>query len=119
MQFQRFEDIKAWQESRILVSLVFRYFGDLRDFDFRRQLFRATLSAMNNIAEGYDAWSNPEFIRFLGYSQRSCTEVQSQLYVALDQDYISEAEFKRVYLAAENTKGKVGGFIKYLKQYNK
>lgn len=97
MQFQRFEDIKAWQESRILVSLVFRYFGDLRDFDFRRQLFRATLSAMNNIAEGYERRSNKEFTQFLFISKGSCGEVRSMIYAALDLGFIDELQFNEIY----------------------
>jgi four helix bundle protein len=55
---------------------------------------------MHNIAEGFDAGSNPEFIKFLRYSQRSCSEVQSQLYVALDQAYISPEEFDAIYSQA-------------------
>ncbi|MBD3281701.1 four helix bundle protein [Candidatus Uhrbacteria bacterium] len=65
MQFIRFEDIKAWQESRVLVSMVFKQFKDLNDYDFRRQLFRAVLSIMNNIAEGYERRTNKEFAQFL------------------------------------------------------
>ena len=49
---------------------------------------------MHNIAEGFDAETNAEFIRFLRYSKRSCTEVQSELYVALDENYISLKELK-------------------------
>jgi four helix bundle protein len=97
MQFQRFEDIKAWQESRILVSLVFRYFSDLTDFDFRRQLFRATLSTMNNIAEGYERRSNKEFAQFLFISKGSCGEVRSMMYAALDLGFIDELQFNEVY----------------------
>jgi four helix bundle protein len=52
---------------------------------------------MHNIAEGFDSDTNAEFLRFLRYAKRSCSEVQSELYVALDQMYISEAEFKDVY----------------------
>ena len=52
---------------------------------------------MHNIAEGFDSETNPEFIRFLRYAKRSCTEVQSELYVALDEEYISSGEFKYTY----------------------
>jgi four helix bundle protein len=69
---------------------------------------------MHNIAEGFDAGSNAEFVRFLRYSQRSCTEVKSQLYVALDQRYVSTDEFERLYALAEKTHAKVGGFVRYL-----
>ncbi len=70
---------------------------------------------MHNIAEGFDAGSDAEFTRFLRYAQRSCTEVQSELYVALDQKYLNEQKFNHLYELAKRTHGKIGGFIKYLK----
>lgn len=74
---------------------------------------------MHNIAEGFDAGSNSEFIRFLRYSQRSCSEVQSQLYVALDQSYISRSKFNEVYRLAATVYKQTGAFISYLLQYQK
>jgi four helix bundle protein len=85
-----------------------------KDFGLRDQITRAAGSAMHNIAEGFDGGSNPEFVKFLRYAQRSCSEVQSQLYVALDQAYISQDEFDSIYQQAEITHAKVGGFIRYL-----
>ena len=58
---------------------------------------------MHNIAEGFDSETNSEFVRFLRYAKRSCTEVQSELYVALDQQYITKAEFQDVYDHAGRT----------------
>ena len=72
---------------------------------------------MHNIAEGFDSETNPEFIRFLRYAKRSCTEVQSELYVALDEEYISSEEFKDVYNLAGRTRATIRGFIKYLAKY--
>ena len=72
---------------------------------------------MHNIAEGYDSESNAEFIRFLRYSKRSCTEVQSELYVALDEKYIIQDEFEVAYALAGRTRAAVRGFINYLRQY--
>ena len=69
---------------------------------------------MHNIAEGVDGGSNKEFIKFLRYSQRSCSEVQSELYVALDQEYIDSDQFQRLYNLAGTTHSKVGAFIAYL-----
>ena len=70
---------------------------------------------MHNISEGFDGGSNAEFIRFLGYAQRSCTEVQSELYVALDQKYLTQERFAELYDLAKKTSTKIGAFIKYLK----
>tara|TARA_R110000850_G_scaffold148339_5_gene270581 strand:+ start:202 stop:432 length:231 start_codon:yes stop_codon:yes gene_type:complete len=71
---------------------------------------------MHNIAEGFDGGSNKEFIKFLRYSQRSCSEVQSELYVALDQGYINEVQFQQLYDLTAHARSKVGGFIAYLLQ---
>ena len=64
---------------------------------------------MHNIAEGFDSETNPEFIRFLRYAKRSCTEVQSELYVALDEAYISSDEFKDTYELARRSRAAVRG----------
>ena len=71
---------------------------------------------MDNIAEGFDAGSDAEFIRFLHYAQRSCTEVKSQLYRALDRQFIDQAEFKFCFDLATQTHRQIGGFIRYLKK---
>ena len=69
---------------------------------------------MHNTAEGFDGGSNAEFIKFLRYAQRSASEVQSQLYVAIDQSYINLDEFDQTYALAAKAKSKIGGFIAYL-----
>lgn len=85
-----------------------------KDFGLRDQIQRAAGSVMGNIAEGFDSGSDVEFIRFLRYAQRSCTEVQSELYVALDQKYITELQFAALFDQAGKVRAKIGGFIKYL-----
>lgn len=117
MKITRFEEIEGWQLARELTRKVYSLSAKelfSRDFGLRDQIQRAAASSMHNIAEGFDAGSNPEFIRFLRYAQRSCTEVQSQLYVALDQKYLSHNEFEDVFSLANHTKAKIGGLIKYL-----
>lgn len=117
MSIRRFEDIEGWQLARELTRQVYALAlrgAFAKDFGLRDQITRASGSVMHNIAEGFDAGSNPEFIKFLRYSQRSCSEVQSQLYVALDQAYISPEEFDAIYSQAALTHAKVGGFIRYL-----
>lgn len=117
MSIRRFEDIEGWQLARELTKRVYTVAmrGTFaKDFGLRDQITRASGSAMHNIAEGFDGGSNAEFIKFLRYSQRSCSEVQSQLYVALDQAYIAKEEFDVIYNQATLTHAKVGGFIRYL-----
>ena len=122
MKIVRFEDIEAWQLARELTRKVYELTKKpkfSRDFGLKRQIQEAAGSSMHNIAEGFDSETNPEFIRFLRYAKRSCTEVQSELYVALDQQSITDAEFQDVYDHAGRTRAAIRGFIKYLISYQK
>ena len=120
MKIKRFEDIEAWQLARELTRKVYRLTknpGFVKDFGLKKQIQDAAGSSMHNIAEGFDSETNVEFIRFLRYAKRSCTEVQSELYVALDEDYISTEAFKDTYEQARRTRAAVRGFINYLRKY--
>src|SRR4030042_492414 len=101
MKITRFEDIKAWQESRKLVKLVYEAINanELFKKDFRLvgQIQGAAVSSMSNIAEGFSRKSKKEFIQYLFVSKSSASEVQSHLYVALDQHYINQEDFNRIY----------------------
>ena len=120
MKIERFEDIEAWQLARALtrqVYLLTKKLGFAKDYGLKGQIQDAAGSSMHNIAEGFDSETNAEFIRFLRYAKRSCTEVQSELYVALDEEYISPNEFEDAYEQARRTRAAVRGFINYLKKY--
>jgi four helix bundle protein len=122
MKIERFEDIEAWQLARELTRKVYDLTKNpkfARDFGLKRQVQEAAGSSMHNIAEGFDSETNPEFVRFLRYAKRSCTEVQSELYVALDQQYITDVEFQDVYDHAGRTRAAIRGFIKYLISYQR
>ena len=105
MKITRFEDIDAWQEARKLVKMVYDMIEKSPKFrkDFRlvNQIQNAAVSAMSNIAEGFARRGNREFIQFLFISKSSAAEVQSQLYVALDQEYMNQDDFERIYNQAE------------------
>ena len=120
MKIEQFEDIEAWQLARELTRKVYRLKKKpefAKDYGLKRQIQDAAGSSMHNIAEGFDSETNAEFVRFLRYAKRSCTEVQSELYVALDEEYISLNDFKDVYEKATRTRAAVRGFINYLKKY--
>jgi four helix bundle protein len=120
MKIKRFEDIEAWQLARELARKVYgltKKTEFVRDFGLKKQIQNAAGSSMHNIAEGFDSETNNEFVRFLRYAKRSCTEVQSKLYMAVDQQYISKAEFKDVYDHAGRTRATIRGFINYLLAY--
>ena len=118
MKITRFEDIKAWQEARKLVKLVYeainaneRFSKDLR---LVNQMQGAAVSSMSNIAEGFARKGKKEFIQYLFISKSSAAEVQSQLYVALDQKYIGQDMFDSIYHQADLVSKLDSGFIKYL-----
>ena len=115
---ERFEEIEAWREARNLTQQIYhvtRRGAFNRDLGLRDQIQRATVSIMANIAEGFDGGSNREFIRYLGYALRSATEIQSHLYVALDQGYIDKERFRALYQLATNVKNLIHGFLRYLR----
>lgn len=96
MKIERFEDIQGWQEARRLTGEIYKLtngFPFKKDQGLCGQIQKACVSIMANIAEGFDRQSKKEFSKFLNYASASASEVQSHLYVALDQKYISTEDF--------------------------
>ncbi|MGC8781225.1 MAG: four helix bundle protein [Anaerolineae bacterium] len=115
---KKFEEIEGWQKARELTGFVYeitRQGRFSRDFGLKDQIRRAAVSAMSNIAEGFERDGRAEFVQFLSIAKASTGEVQSQLYVALDQGYISQAEFERGYTLCQETANLIGGFMNYLR----
>ena len=78
----------AWQKAREQSILVYRGFGDIRDFGFRDQIQRAAVSVMNNIAEGFERQTNKEFRQSIYIAKGSCGELRTQIYIGMDVNYI-------------------------------
>jgi len=119
MRIRRFEDIKAWQEARILTKRIYDISKKSlfnRDYGLQDQIRRSAISIMANISEGFGRSSNKDFVKFLDYSSASNCELQSHLYVALDQGYIDKAEFENLYGQSKLTGNLINGFIAYLKK---
>ncbi len=119
MKIERFEDIRAWQQARELTNLVYDLTEQgkfAKDFRLRDQIHGAAGSIMHNIAEGFDDGSDVEFIRFLKYARRSASEVQSEIYLALDRKYVSSEDFQKVYDMATTAKKSINAFIAYLRK---
>ena len=115
----RFEELQSWQKGRQLANLIYdltEHPKFVKDFRLSGQIQGAAGSAMHNIAEGFDSGTNPEFIRFLKMSRRSASEVQSELYLALDRDYINQDELALAYDLATETKRLINGMIGYLRK---
>jgi len=113
----RFEEIEAWKTSRQLTNMVYELgnqTGFNRDFGLRDQIRRAGVSVMSNIAEGFESRTDVQFINFLGTARASAGEVRAQLYVALDQKYIADEQFKQAYALAETCARQISKFIAYL-----
>ena len=116
---QRFEDIEAWKKARELNSAVYRLTclkPFFQDYALRDQIRRASISVMSNIAEGFERDGNAEFRQFLYIAKGSAGEVRSQLYCALDAEYIDLAVFDHITALALETVKLVTGFIRYLEQ---
>jgi four helix bundle protein len=112
MKVSRFEDLIAWQKARELTKAIYTVTqGETfkRDFGLSSQLQRASVSIMSNIAEGYERSSSQDFQRFLWMAKASCAEVRSQLYVALDIGYLSQADFADLIRQAEEVSRILGG----------
>lgn len=123
MKINRFEDLECWQEARKLVRLVYETINKSeefkRDYRLRDQTTAAAVSVMSNIAEGFSRQSNKEFIQFLYIAKSSASELQSILYVALEQNYFSKEIFDKIYTQADKVSQINSGFIRYLsKQHN-
>jgi four helix bundle protein len=114
---KNFEELDSWKKARELAGYVYaltRKERFYRDFGLRDQIQRAAGSIMHNIAEGFEAGYNAEFVRFLKMARRSAGEVQSELYLALDADYINESELKKAYELTIEVKKLINGLITYL-----
>jgi four helix bundle protein len=118
-KIERFEDLQSWQKARQLTNVVYdlsEHPRFARDFRLSGQIQDAAGSAMHNIAEGFESGTNPEFIRFLKIARRSASEVQSELYLALDRKYITQEELALAYNLATETKRLINGMIGYLRK---
>jgi four helix bundle protein len=115
--FRKFEDITAWQKAGELTKLVYEITKDgsfLKDFGLKDQIRRAAVSMMSNIAEGFDRGGRKEFIQFLSIAKGSTGEVKNQLYIALDQNYITKDLFDKTFFLAEEVNRLIFSLIKYL-----
>src|SRR5215208_3108305 len=114
----RFEDLEISKLSRELAREIFKTYGQSelfsKDYKLKEQINGAAGSVMDNIAEGFERNSRNEFINFLSIAKGSAGEVKSQLYRALDRNYVCQTQFDFLYSKAEEICKKIGAFINYL-----
>jgi four helix bundle protein len=119
MGISRFEELIAWQKARLLAATIYRLTAQSafsRDFGFKDQIQRASVSVMSNIAEGFERGSSAEFHQYLVIAKASCAELRAQLYLALDIGYIDQTIFDETMQLAEEVARLVGGLRTSIKR---
>jgi four helix bundle protein len=118
-KLKRHEDMEAWISARSLVKCIYAISNTplfSKDYGLRDQIRRASVSIASNIAEGSESQTNSSFCRFLYSARASAAEVRTQLYLALDQNYISGAECKQLVSQTDSIGRQIKGFIAYLQK---
>lgn len=119
MKIKKFEDLESWKKARELTNTVYAATatgGFTRDFGLKDQIRRASISILSNIAEGFERGGDKEFLQFLAVAKGSCGEVRAQLYIAVDQGYLSQELFKSVSDKTHEIGRLISGLMKYLSQ---
>ncbi|HEY0788660.1 MAG TPA: four helix bundle protein [Thermoanaerobaculia bacterium] len=113
----RFEDLKAWQQARVLARSLYGVSGAVekrRDFALVLQLRKTAMSPMSNIAEGFGRRSDRDFANFLSIAHGSVAEGQSLLYLSLDEGYIDQEAFDAAYEEADHCSRLIQSLGRYL-----
>ena len=116
-RLQRFEELVGWQRARELAREIYRVSGSgkfARDYALRDQIRRAVVSILSNIAEGFERGGDGEFVQFLAGAKGSAGEVRAQLYVALDQGYLTESEIGELIHKTAEVSRLIAGLMTYL-----
>lgn len=110
----RFEDLIVWQKAQDLACDIYKLFGQIKDYSFKDQICRASVSISSNIAEGFDKKSTKEYLRFLEVSRTSANEVKSLLYLSSRLNFISITEKESLLTRTEEIIKMIVGIIKSL-----
>lgn len=114
---QSFEELYCWMAGRELVNIIYSLTKQpsFKDFSLKDQICRAAVSVISNIAEGFERGSKEEFLYFLYIAKGSCGEVRAQLYIALDQGFITKDDFNKAVEKAKQVSGLLYKFIQGFK----
>jgi len=121
MKIKKFEELESWKKARQLTNKVYEATAAgsfTRDFGLKDQIRRASISILSNIAEGFERGGDKEFLQFLAVAKGSCGEVRAQLYIAVDQGYLSQDLFERLFNSANEIGRLISGLMKYLMSQN-
>lgn len=111
----RFEDLICWKKGRELVKCVYKEFNSCKDFGFKDQIQRASVSIISNIAEGFESGTKYGFLNYLHIAKASAGEVRAQLYVAYDVGYLNIQTFENLKNLAEECSKLLNSFISKVK----
>ena len=117
MRNKGFENLIAWQKARTVNKIIYELSskgGFARDFGFQNQMRRSSVSISSNIAEGWGRRSKKEFLRFLDIAKGSCNELKSQLYLAMDVNFLTQDEFEKVFELIDEVSKSIFGLMKHL-----
>ena len=96
-KISHYTDILAWQKAQDLAILVHILSKSIQDYSFADQIKRASVSVMNNIAEGYGRYNRKEFKQFLSIAKGSVMEVQSMVILGERLKYITPLQKAELY----------------------
>jgi four helix bundle protein len=116
---KKVEDLLVWSSARRITHLIYRITSrpEMRsDFDLCRQMRRAAVSIISNIAEGFERNGNREFLQALTVAKGSCGELKSQLCIAADLNYLGQEEFRQLSHSCSELSRMLAGLIKHLKR---
>lgn len=119
MTERNFESLRIWQEARIFVNDIYDMMQNCKDFGFRDQIQRASVSIMNNIAEGNESGSDAKYVILLNIAKGSCLEVRSMLYLCEDFDFCTPDKHKELHEKAQSIAIGLRNLIKYLENNKK
>lgn len=117
----KFEDLEIWKLAREQAKVIYKLTKEgsfAKDFDLKNQINAAAGSVMDNIAEGFERFTNKEFSQFLVISKGSNGEIRSQLYRASDKGHITEEILKERLDFSIMIGNKIKSFLDYLQSSN-
>jgi len=100
MKYRKFEDLPCWQKAREMSKAVSGLLNQgplTRDWTLKDQIWRSAGLVMDSIAEGFDSGTVKEMDSLLGRAQGACGQLQSQLYRAVDCEYVAGEQFEAIY----------------------
>ncbi|MDE3057880.1 MAG: four helix bundle protein [Bacteroidota bacterium] len=115
-KIEKFEDLKVWKDSMRLATEIYKQMKDSRDYGYRDQIQRASVSIPSNIAEGYERQSNKEFIQFLFIAKGSCGELRTQIYLGIELELIDKEKRKQMLRQTREISAMLYGLIQTRKR---